>query len=115
MSSSVSNSTQLRRFLLAVLPERLSQSKDPRLHHIMTKKDFMDDVDAGVKKAPMSNRLTPHILSSIDWNNALDDPIRRQFISLGSSLLVDHPQLTLDSLHEEHDSRKYFLKSPAAC
>ncbi|KAF2198605.1 hypothetical protein GQ43DRAFT_400547 [Delitschia confertaspora ATCC 74209] len=54
--------------------------------------------------APMAIRLTPHILSSIDWSNPLDDPIRRQFIPLRSSIVPDHPSLTLDSLGEEADS-----------
>ena len=52
----------------------------------------------------MSIRLTPHILSLIDWDDVLNDPIRKQFIPLKSSLLPDHPKLSLDSLHETHDS-----------
>ena len=58
----------------------------------------------GIRLAPMSIRLTPHILSLVDWSNALVDPIRRQFIPLKSSLKPDHPQLTLDSLDETRDS-----------
>jgi lysine 2,3-aminomutase len=52
----------------------------------------------------MSIRLTPHILSCIDWSNPLDDPLRRQFIPMKSSQVQDHPKLTLDSLHEADDS-----------
>jgi hypothetical protein len=59
---------------------------------------------SGIELAPMSIRLTPHILSVVDWSNALTDPIRRQFIPLKSSLLPDHPKLSLDSLHETKDS-----------
>jgi len=53
----------------------------------------------------MSIRLTPHILSSINWDSPLDDPIRRQFITLKSGMLKDHRMLTLDSLGEQQDSR----------
>ena len=52
----------------------------------------------------MSIRLTPHMLSVADWSNPLEDPIRRQFIPLKSTLMQDHPALTLDSLHETGDS-----------
>ncbi len=53
--------------------------------------------------APMSIRLTPHTLSLIDWDKPLTDPIRQQFIPLKSSLVPDHPMLSMDSLHESHD------------
>lgn len=52
----------------------------------------------------MSVRLTPHILSVADWRNPLEDPIRRQFIPLQSTIKEDHPALELDSLHETDDS-----------
>lgn len=38
----------------------------------------------------MAIRLTPHILSRIDWKNPLDDPVRKQFIPLASAILPDH-------------------------
>lgn len=62
----------------------------------------------------MAIRLTPHILSVVNWHQPLDDPIRRQFLPLQSSMIEDHPKLTLDSLHEEVDSRTfpYFLIRP---
>src|SRR6185503_13930855 len=43
-------------------------------------------------------------ISLIDWNDPINDPIRRQFVPVASSLLPDHPRLTLDSLHEQDDS-----------
>ena len=52
----------------------------------------------------MSTRLTPHILSLIDWTKPIDDPLRRQFIPLKSSLVENHPKLTLDSLDGVGDS-----------
>lgn len=57
-----------------------------------------------MKIAPMAVRLTPHILSVVDWSKPLDDPIRRQFIPLKSALMEDHSALSLDSLHEADDS-----------
>lgn len=57
-----------------------------------------------MKVAPMAVRLTPHILSVVNWTRPLDDPIRRQFIPLKSTLVEDHPALSLDSLHEVDDS-----------
>ena len=65
---------------------------------------FYDDVALGFKKAPMSIRVSPYLLSLIDWNNPYDDPLRRQFITVASRLLPDHPKLTLDSLHEQEDA-----------
>jgi lysine 2,3-aminomutase len=64
----------------------------------------MRDVLDGIDMAPMAIRLTPHILSVINWENGLEDPIRKQFIPMKASALPDHSMLTLDSLHEEEDS-----------
>jgi lysine 2,3-aminomutase len=51
----------------------------------------------------MAIRVSPYILSLIDWDAPLTDPIRTQFVPLGSRLLPDHPKLGLDSLHERAD------------
>src|SRR5204863_3116489 len=64
---------------------------------------FIRDVEAGFHHAPMSVRVSPYLLSLIDWRNPWDDPLRRQFIPLASRLLPDHPRLGLDSLHERAD------------
>ncbi len=66
-------------------------------------RDFIDDVTRGFHLAPMSVRVTPYLLSLIDWRAPYDDPIRRQFIPLASQVQPDHPELTLDSLHEQED------------
>lgn len=66
--------------------------------------EFFADVETGFKQAPMAVRVSPYALSLIDWNDPVNDPIRRQFIPLSSTLLPDHPRLTLDSLHEQADS-----------
>src|SRR5690554_6183562 len=49
--------------------------------------EFIDDAYQGFRKAPMSVRVTPYLFSLIDWDNPFDDPIRTQFISLGSRLI----------------------------
>jgi len=43
-------------------------------------------------------------MALIDWTNPIEDPLRRQFIPMGSQLMADHPMLTLDSLGEQKDS-----------
>lgn len=66
--------------------------------------EFIADVREGFHRAPMSLRVSPYLLSLIDWSNPVADPLRRQFIPLGSRLLPDHPKLDLDSLHEQADA-----------
>ena len=65
---------------------------------------FIDDARRGFAKAPMSVRVSPYLLSLIDWTHPEDDPLRIQFIPLASRLLPDHPKLELDSLHERADA-----------
>lgn len=65
---------------------------------------FLEDVEEGMRLAPMAMRLSPYILSLIDWTNPYHDPLRTQFIPVASTRLPDHPALTLDSLHEQADS-----------
>ena len=66
--------------------------------------DFYADLEAGFKHAPMSVRISPYMLSLIDWQDPYRDPIRRQFVPLASRLLPDHPKLGLDSLGEQADA-----------
>jgi lysine 2,3-aminomutase len=65
---------------------------------------FLADVRAGMAIAPMAVRLTPHVVSLIDWAAAERDPIRRQFVPLGSEARPDHPALVNDPLAETRDS-----------
>ena len=65
---------------------------------------FISDVERGFSRAPMAVRVSPYLLSLIDWTNPVDDPLRIQFIPLGSKFLPDHPKLGLDSLHEQADA-----------
>jgi len=65
---------------------------------------FYDDVAAGFHHAPMSVRVSPYLLSLINWEDPYNDPLRIQFIPVASRLEPDHPKLTLDSLHEQADA-----------
>lgn len=66
--------------------------------------EFIEDAQRGFHLAPMAVRVTPYLLSLIDWQDPWNDPIRTQFIPLASRLYQDHPMLTLDSLHEQADA-----------
>jgi len=66
--------------------------------------DFYRDAEQGFKSAPMSVRVSPYLLSLIEWTDPYRDPLRRQFIPLQSRLLPDHPKLGLDSLGEMADA-----------
>lgn len=65
---------------------------------------FYDDVAEGFRRAPMSVRVSPYLLSLIDWSHPYEDPLRKQFIPVGSKLLPNHPKVGLDSLHEQDDA-----------
>jgi lysine 2,3-aminomutase len=65
--------------------------------------EFLEDARRGFEKAPMSVRVSPYLLSLINWEDPYNDPLRRQFIPVSSRLLPDHPKLGLDSLHERGD------------
>ncbi len=65
---------------------------------------FLSDVRKGLRLAPMSLRISPYVLSLIDWDDPDQDPLRRQFLPLASEQLPDHPELRLDSLNEQVDS-----------
>lgn len=65
---------------------------------------FVEDVARGFARSPMSVRVSPYLLSLIDWDDPYNDPLRIQFIPVASRLLPDHPKLELDSLHEQADS-----------
>lgn len=65
---------------------------------------FIADLAQGLKAAPMALRLSPYILSLIDWDDPYRDPLRRQFLPLASAQRPDHPCVGLDSLGERHDA-----------
>lgn len=65
---------------------------------------FYADVEAGVRGSTMSLRLSPYLLSLVDWDAPETDPIRTQFLPLASRFRPDHPELHFDSLNEQADS-----------
>ncbi len=65
---------------------------------------FYQDVAQGVRRSTMSLRISPYILSLIDWQHPAEDPLRLQFLPMASRFVPDHPELALDSLHEQEDS-----------
>ncbi len=65
---------------------------------------FIKDLEAGFKRAPMAVRVSPYLLSLINWQDPYSDPLRIQFLPLGSRFLPDHPKLGLDSLGEQADA-----------
>ena len=67
---------------------------------------FLKDAAEGFRKAPMAVRVSPYMISLVDWKNPYEDPIRRQFLPTASSRLADHPKLTFDSLGEQSRSRR---------
>ncbi|KAF4626419.1 hypothetical protein G7Y89_g11742 [Cudoniella acicularis] len=98
----VQGAHKLPQFLQETLPSILPTHPD--YPHLNTREAFITDVLEGIKAAPMSIRLTPHILSLVNWQNPLEDPLLKQFLPIKSTFLPDHPKLSLDSLHESLDS-----------
>lgn len=66
--------------------------------------DVLQDIADGLTHVGMSIRLTPYIMSLIDWSHAATDPIRSQFLPMRSEQEPDHPCLTVDSLEEQDRS-----------
>lgn len=65
---------------------------------------FIEDAAAGFAQAPMAVRVSPYLMSLVDWSAPYTDPLRIQFLPLGSQFLPDHPKLGLDSLGEQADA-----------
>ncbi|WP_127716138.1 KamA family radical SAM protein [Halobacteriovorax sp. HLS] len=67
-------------------------------------KEHYQDILAGQKITPMNIRITPYIFALIDWSDPLNDPLRKQFLPMGSQFIKDHPYYKSDSLSEDEDS-----------
>jgi lysine 2,3-aminomutase len=65
---------------------------------------FREDVEAGYRRAPMAMRLSPYLLSLMNWEDPYACPLRRQFVPVDNQFCEDHPELDLDSLHEQKDA-----------
>ncbi len=53
---------------------------------------FVEDLEEGMKRAPMSVRVSPYLVSLIDWEHPYEDPLRIQFFPLASRLLAGPSQ-----------------------
>ncbi|KAK0672906.1 hypothetical protein QBC41DRAFT_7820 [Cercophora samala] len=102
VANTVQGTAKLFKFLQAVVPEEVPLNESGT--QMQSRDEFIADVMEGVAAATMAIRMTPYILSRVNWKNPRHDPIIRQFLPLKSVLMPDHPKLTLDSLHEEADS-----------
>jgi lysine 2,3-aminomutase len=81
---------------------RFSQLQD--LLSGVASSSFLEDVEGGLRQAGMSIRVSPYVLSLIDWRRPESDPVRRQFMPMLSELEDDHPILAVDSLEEREQS-----------
>ncbi|WP_322883529.1 KamA family radical SAM protein (plasmid) [Sinorhizobium medicae] len=91
----------------AVWQERHAVTRVDQLREWMgvdTDGSLMRDIQLGLARAPMAMRITPYLLNLIDWSNFRRDPIRKQFIPVGSEILPSHPLLKMDSLLERESS-----------
>lgn len=70
---------------------------------------ILKDISIGLLKTHMNMRVTPYIFSRINWENHIADPLRRQFIPLGSEFIQDHPKNNEDSLAEEKNKVSNYL------
>ena len=70
---------------------------------------ILKDIDEGLLKTHMNMRVTPYIFSRINWINHIEDPLRRQFIPLGSEFIKDHPKNNEDSLAEDENKVSDYL------
>src|SRR5258708_2065821 len=83
----ITNPRQLRETLGALAPE-----------------GFYADLEAALAHAPMALRISPYLLSLIDWRDPRRDPIRTQFLPLRSQQQPAHPILQFYSLHAQKES-----------
>ncbi len=70
---------------------------------------LLENIKMALELAPMNLRITPYIFSLINWDNPVDDPLRRQFLPVASQLRENHPFALKDSLFEEVDSSVKYL------
>tara|TARA_R110002012_G_scaffold171359_2_gene336139 strand:+ start:577 stop:1665 length:1089 start_codon:yes stop_codon:yes gene_type:complete len=73
------------------------------LQDLLRESDYQD-IESALSKSPMNIRITPYLFSLINWADFRSDPIRKQFIMLGSEQIPDHPKSSKDPLFEDFDS-----------
>lgn len=70
---------------------------------LLSEQDW-DAIEFALLKAPMNLRITPYIMSLINWDTFFSDPIRKQFLPIKHEMVADHPFCSSDSLKEESAS-----------
>lgn len=70
---------------------------------------LLADIQKALELVPMNVRITPYIFSLIDWDNPVDDPLRREFLPIASQFKENHPFSLKDSLFEDVDSPVKYL------
>ncbi|KAI1419443.1 L-lysine-aminomutase [Xylaria sp. FL1777] len=98
----VERKEKLLEILDVVVPEKIPRAVG--IGDMQSRHEFAGDVVTGMKRSTMSVRLTPYILSMMNWADPANCPVFRQFVPLGSIMMKDHPNVELDSLHERKDS-----------
>ena len=108
MANSIHTVRGLSDLMRSVLPETIPPQQPLRgkmeYPGVSTPEDFIRSFEVAAKKAPMAFRLSPHVLSVINWTDPLNDPVRRQFVPLDSVINVAHPAGIFDPLHEVDNS-----------
>ncbi len=85
----------------------LDKMRDVLKHR--AKEHLLEDFQKALEIVPMNIRITPYIFSLIDWDNPVEDPLRREFMPIASQLLENHPFILKDSLYEDVDSPVQYL------
>jgi lysine 2,3-aminomutase len=85
----------------------IGKIKDALQHRISDR--LLADFQLATEIVPMNIRITPYIFSLIDWDNPVEDPLRREFLPIGSQMLDNHPFHLKDSLYEDVDSPVQYL------
>ncbi|KAI0165973.1 kama family protein [Xylariaceae sp. FL1272] len=98
----VETSRKLFEFMSRVVPDQVPRRAE--IGGMQTRDEVVADVAGGIRRSTMSIRIMPYVLSRMNWNDPANCPIFRQFIPLRSVMLQDHPEQTLDPLHEQADS-----------
>ncbi|KAI1130417.1 L-lysine-aminomutase [Nemania abortiva] len=98
----VETKEKLYEFTDSVVPDEIPRARG--IPGMQTRAEFEGDISGGIRASTMSVRVMPYVLSRINWADPANCPIFRQFIPLKSTMMKNHPQLKLDSLHEQADS-----------
>lgn len=66
--------------------------------------ECIDDIAVRFAQSKMPMRITPYVLSLIDWEDPYSDPVRKQFLPAASTMQPDHPCMDSVFFDEAGDS-----------